>query len=110
MDSGSTFHPAGVSSRSFEWTACCTLLRTFTEIRDFAVPAVEITATGDSRSTESGGPTASGRSDCPTVGSMNLTFATALTELHPSGVLNCAVTRSGYGGNGSVTYRRSLMV
>src|SRR5438270_465594 len=85
MDAGSTFHPAGTSRWSLACTGVCMLLRTLTSICDFAAPDTGTTTTGVSSSTESGGPTARGRSDCPLVGSMNFTLAVAYTVPVPPG-------------------------
>src|SRR5436309_13517173 len=109
MEAGSTLHPDGTSSCSLPCTADWTLLRTLTSICDLPAPVVGTTTTGVSSSTESAGPTASGRSDCPLVGSMNLIFAVACATPAPEDVLKRAVACTGYGGKGDVTSLGSLI-
>src|SRR5882724_7669854 len=107
ISAGSTFHPCGVSNFNFAWTAFCTLLRTLTPICDLTAPPTGATTTGEGSSTEIGGPTASGRSDCPSVGSMNLTLAMADASSMPRGCSvsteNLASTIRGYGEKGVVS-------
>src|ERR1700761_5650523 len=86
------------------------LLRTLTPTLGLLSPPTGATTTGVVSCTEIGGPTASGRSDCPRVGSRNLTLATAMASLEPCSVEKLATACTGYGGHGRVTSFGSLMV